>query len=208
MLQRSVDDFMASRERKQPECLAVKHSGRLRSRLAAVLAACCLLFIAVPAFVGVPTAKTPTTSAAVDFNRDILPVLSSNCFGCHGPDPSKRKAKLRLDRRDDAIEKGAIVPGKPDESEMVTRVDAADPTKIMPPPKSKKTLTAAEKQLLARWIEQGAEYGRPWAFVKAVRHAKPAVRDAALGRSEIDAFILARLEHAGITPSPRASARR
>src|SRR3954447_17008696 len=89
----------------------------------------------------------------IDFNRDIRPILSDKCFACHGPDTTKLKGKLRLDLRDVAVKKGAIVPGKPDESELVRRIHAVDPADIMPPAKSNKTLSVAEKDLLKRWIE-------------------------------------------------------
>src|SRR6516164_9645731 len=88
----------------------------------------------------------------IDFNRDIRPILSDKCFACHGPDTSKLKAKLRLDVRDVAIKRGAIVPGKPEESELVRRTQSTDDQERMPPPASKKTLTAAEKDLLKKWV--------------------------------------------------------
>src|SRR5436305_12626709 len=87
----------------------------------------------------------------IDFNRDIRPILSDKCFACHGPDTTKLKGKLRLDVRDVAIKQGAIVPGKPDESELGKRIGAADPNQVMSPAKSKKTLSAAEKDGLKRW---------------------------------------------------------
>ena len=94
---------------------------------------------------------------AILFNRDIRPILTENCFPCHGPDSAARKAGLRLDRRESAVKHGAIVPGKPDESELVSRVFAADPADRMPPLVSHKTLTTAQKDLLRRWIAAGAE---------------------------------------------------
>src|SRR5690348_926253 len=89
-------------------------------------------------------AAGPTRAAAPDrptYNRDVRPILAENCFACHGPDRNARKAKLRLDQRDVAVRKGAIVPGQPGKSELVTRISSADPTEVMPPPKTKKHLT-------------------------------------------------------------------
>ena len=92
------------------------------------------------------------------YNRSIRPILAENCFACHGPDSASRKAELRLDRREAAIEGEVIVPGKPHESELVTRINATDPEEQMPPPATHKKLSAAEKEILARWIAEGAEY--------------------------------------------------
>src|SRR3954466_507625 len=94
----------------------------------------------------------------VRFNRDIRPILSENCFACHGHDQNQRKAKLRLDVREIAIEKEAIVPGKPEQSKLVEHIFATDPDEIMPPPKSRKSLTAAQKEVLKQWIKEGAQY--------------------------------------------------
>jgi Protein of unknown function (DUF1553)/Protein of unknown function (DUF1549)/Planctomycete cytochrome C len=141
----------------------------------------------------------------VDFNRDIRPILSDKCFACHGPDTTKLKGKLRLDVRDVAIKKGAFVPGKPDESELVRRVHAADPNEIMPPPKSNKTLTAAEKDLLKRWIAAGADYKIHWAYLAPVRPPAPPVKHASWPQNPIDDFVLARLEQEGLSPASEAA---
>ncbi len=93
----------------------------------------------------------------MEYNRDIRPILADNCFACHGPDSASRKADLRLDRREVAIELGAIAPGKPDESEIITRIFADDAETLMPPPATKKKLTSAQKELLRRWVTSGAE---------------------------------------------------
>jgi hypothetical protein len=140
----------------------------------------------------------------VDFNRDIRPILSDKCFACHGPDTTKLKRKLRLDVRDVAIKKGAIVPGKPGESELVRRIHAADAEERMPPVKSNKTLTAVEKDLLQRWIAAGADYQVHWAFVAPTRAALPAIKNVTWPRNPIDHFILARLEQLGLEPSAEA----
>src|SRR5438874_8193893 len=91
------------------------------------------------------------------FNRDIRPILSENCYACHGPDKNQRKAKLRLDVREVAIEREAFVPGKPDQSKLVERIFTTDTDDVMPPPKSRKQLTAAQKETLKQWIAAGAE---------------------------------------------------
>ncbi|HXE51905.1 MAG TPA: c-type cytochrome domain-containing protein, partial [Tepidisphaeraceae bacterium] len=103
----------------------------------------------------------PTLARAggrLTYNRDIRPILSDNCFACHGPDKNKRKAKLRLDERDSALEKKVFVPGHSDQSELVKRIFSSDSKEMMPPPESHKRLTEAQKQTLRRWVQEGAEY--------------------------------------------------
>jgi hypothetical protein len=144
--------------------------------------------------------------ARVDYGRDILPILSSNCFVCHGP--AEAKGGVRLHERPYAIKpsrSGAtpIRPGKPAESELIRRIFAPE-TERMPPAKTKKTLTDSEKELLRKWIDEGAEYKVHWAFAKPVRPALPAVANKAWVRNEIDSFILAPLEGAGLKPAPTA----
>ena len=99
---------------------------------------------------------------SLQFNRDVRPILSDHCYACHGPDAHSRKAKLRLDKRESALgtnrEGAAIVPGKPDLSEMVFRIHNKDPDEVMPPPELNKPLSPAEKKILARWIGEGAKY--------------------------------------------------
>src|SRR6266511_3772758 len=103
------------------------------------------------------------------FNREIRPILSENCFPCHGPDSAARKADLRLDQRPAAIAAGAIVPGKPEESKLVLRIFEELERKRMPPPRSRKQLSAAQRELLRRWISTGAEYEPHWSFIPPVR---------------------------------------
>ena len=93
----------------------------------------------------------------LEYNRDIRPILAENCFACHGPDSAARKGGLRLDMRDQAIKKKALIPGKLKESELVARLHTADVDELMPPPNSHKKLTDAQKKMLEQWIEQGAE---------------------------------------------------
>ena len=142
----------------------------------------------------------------LQYNRDIRPILAENCFACHGPDSAARKAGLRLDQRDAAIEAGAIVPGKPQESELIRRIQASG-KELMPPATTKKNLTDAQKQILARWIREGAEYQPHWSFIPPVRPPVPEVRHAAWVRNPIDRFILAKLEASGLSPAPEADRR-
>ncbi len=137
---------------------------------------------------------------AISYNRDIRPILSDNCFYCHGPDANKRKGKLRLDVREDALKK-AIVEGKPDESELVKRIFQADPDELMPPPDSAKKLTPAQKDLLKRWIAQGAKYEAHWAYITPV---KPTVPNS---QNPIDALIQERLKMVGLKASSEADRR-
>jgi mono/diheme cytochrome c family protein len=171
-------------------------------RLACWLSIVCLAMVARPA-----AAAETASGEAIGYNRDIRPILAENCFACHGPDSAARKADLRLDQRDAAIEMGAIAPGKPGESELVARITADDPETQMPPASTHKKLTSAQKQLLARWIESGAEYQPHWSFIAPVRPGIPAVQNKSWPRNPIDEFILARLESAGLQPAAEADRR-
>ncbi len=160
-----------------------------------------------------PTAAANSPAAgpppAIDYARQIRPLLSDRCFRCHGPDEAERQAGLRLDQRDAAIAKlatgvVAIQPGDAARSELVARILSTDPDKQMPPPESGKTLSAAEIGLLKGWVEQGAPWKDHWSFVKPTRPAPPASRHASLVRNPIDSFVLSRLEREGIEPSPAA----
>jgi hypothetical protein len=143
----------------------------------------------------------------VDFTRDIRPILANNCLLCHGPDASARKADLRLDVREGAVlvreGKAAIVPGKPDKSELFLRITTTDKDDLMPPAKTGKKLTKQQIDLVKRWIEEGAPYVKHWAFVKPERPAVPDVKDPWI-RTEIDRFILARLQKEGLKPTAEA----
>ncbi|MDF2376763.1 MAG: PSD1 and planctomycete cytochrome C domain-containing protein [Verrucomicrobiales bacterium] len=139
---------------------------------------------------------------AVDFNRDIRPILSDKCFFCHGPDSHERKADLRLDTPDGA--KSAIVAGDLEASEFFYRITTDDPDDLMPPEDSHKKLTGEEVALLTRWIEEGAAYAAPWAYVPPVKHSPPPVKDAAWPANWVDHFVLARLDEETLEPSPPA----
>ncbi len=155
------------------------------------------------------TSAVSTAAEKVVFNRDVRPILSDRCFACHGPDDAKRESGLRLDRAAEATAElsggtRAIVPGKPDESELLARITSTDPDVVMPPPHLGKPVTPAEAAILRRWIEEGAEYQGHWAFTRVERPEVPAVHDAAWCRGPIDHFTLARLERAGVSPNPEA----
>ena len=142
--------------------------------------------------------------AKVDFNRDIRPIVSNTCFLCHGPDESSRKAKLRLDVREDAIAHGAIVPGKPEESEAYKRVASKDPDDIMPPVELHKALTPQQIETFRQWIAEGAEYKKHWSYEKPQRPNLPTVKNTKWPQNAVDNFILARLEKENLPPQPEA----
>jgi hypothetical protein len=153
-------------------------------------------------------ASAADETGQVNFTRDIQPIISTKCYSCHGQDDSARKSKLRLDQRDEAIKerKGTfpIKPGDPEHSELLLRVTSKDPDEVMPPPKTGHHVTELEVALLKRWIQQGAPYAGHWAFIKPVRPGFPKVKDHSWPKSGLDHFILAKLEAAGLKPSPPA----
>ena len=144
---------------------------------------------------------------SVDFARDIKPILAENCFACHGTDAETRAANLRLDERAAAIDAGAIEPGDAESSLLVDRLYEDDPDVIMPPADSGKKLTDYEKELLKRWIEEGAEYTKHWSLVTPQKAELPKVKNESWARNEIDRFILARLEAEGLEPNADADSK-
>jgi len=163
------------------------------------------------------------SQAEVDFNRDIQPILSENCYFCHGPDGKARKADLRLDRKEGAFrtkdDVTPVVPGDPGHSELIKRIFSDDPDEVMPSPKSHRTLTEVQKQALKRWVEEGAKWGEHWAFVAPKRAAVLAIAEINLpvsewrnstdgfsdwGRNPIDAFVAAEHENRHLQPRPEA----
>jgi len=140
---------------------------------------------------------------AVDFNKEIRPLLANKCYACHGPDEESRKAKLRLDQRADALKNDVIVPGKIKDSEFHYRIHSDDEDEIMPPPKSKMTLTQEEKELLDQWIAEGAKYDTHWAFVPPFHPKVPAVQSKWVS-NPIDAFVFKNLQEKKLKPSPEA----
>jgi hypothetical protein len=141
-------------------------------------------------------------AAPVDFNRDIRPILATQCYACHGPDEKARKADLRLDVRDVAVKSGALVPGKADMSKLLERITSKDADEVMPPAKSKKPpLTEAQIALMKQWIAEGANYSEHWSFAKLTRPDVPKFEGA---KHPIDAFIRYRLKQEGVDPSNEA----
>ena len=157
-------------------------------------------------------AAGPEESPPLDFNRDIRPILADNCYACHGPDQNQRMAGLRLDSRDSALGRldsgnPAIVPGNPEESQLIRRITAENEALRMPPAYSGKELNRRQIDLLTRWIRQGAPWSKHWAYVRPERPPLPKVADTSWPANGIDHFILARLEREGIGPSPEADRR-
>jgi hypothetical protein len=146
-------------------------------------------------------------AAEVRFNRDVRPILSDNCFVCHGPDAGKAKGNLRLDLRENALQPAEskeipIVPGKPEASELIKRIFAEDGGELMPPPKSHKKLSPAQKETLKQWVAQGAQYENHWGWTKPTRPDVPKIDGplAAWGKNPVDAFVAKRLVNEGLTP--------
>ena len=152
---------------------------------------------------------TAQADDTIRYNRDVRPILANHCFKCHGPDDVARQAGMRLDVREmatAAAESGAtpIVPGNPDDSELVRRIFATDADVHMPPAAANKPLTDQQRQILKAWIAAGAPYESHWAFIPPVQATPPAVKDSNWPRNAIDHFILARIEAAGLEASPEA----
>ena len=145
-------------------------------------------------------------SSSINFNRDIRPILSDNCFFCHGQDANKREADLRLDVRKSVIDSGAIVEGDVEASELINRIFTEDPDYQMPPAHSNRVLTDLQKDLLKRWVEQGARYETHWAFVAPKRKSPPTVADKWKSRviNPIDQFVLSKLGETDLNPSQPA----
>ncbi len=142
----------------------------------------------------------------VEYNRDVKPILSENCFYCHGPDKAHRKSGLRLDVRDAALEDAAFVPGDPDKSEIVIRITTKDADDLMPPPSTHKTLTANQIDVLRRWIAEGAEYQPHWSYVRVTRPTLPPVSAFTRGTDNaIDRFVDATLVARDLAPSTQAT---
>ena len=160
-----------------------------------------LLLVSLIATVLAPSAR----SGDVDFNRDVRPILSDRCFHCHGPDADNQDSTFRIDNQENAFaDLGGyvgIIPGEPDESELVLRIESEDPDAVMPPPDSPRQLSDKDKRILRRWVQQGAVFDQHWAFKQPVQAAVPAERNA------IDFFVRSKLEGTSLAPSPLASKR-
>ena len=148
---------------------------------------------------------SPIVAQDVNFNREIQPLLSDNCYPCHGPDENKRKADLRLDTEDglraDLDGKKLIVPGKPEESELYLRISHKDQDELMPPPKSRLKLGSEQKELIRKWIAGGAEWEGHWSLQKLVRPEIPEEKESDWPLNPIDHFILRRLREANFVPA-------
>lgn len=153
-------------------------------------------------------------SEPVDFNRDIKPLLSDRCFACHGPDETARVADVRFDQRESVLEGKSesglpvILPGKPQQSELIQRIESADPDRRMPPPDTPTSLSDDEIKLLRRWVSEGAVWQDHWSFVAPVKPALPEVGQADWPIVELDRFILSQLEKAGLAPAAEAPRQR
>jgi len=147
-----------------------------------------------------------TPPVPLDFNREIRPILSDKCFACHGPDKKHRKGKLRLDLEESAKDpkKSAVVPGQPKESELFYRITTDDEEDLMPPADSGKSLTAKEKELLRRWIAEGASWSEHWAYVPPQKHKLPTVKKTKWPANWIDRFSLSHMEKSSQKPAPDA----
>lgn len=186
---------------RNPAPMTRRIGSQLTGRAALVVAV--LLALNTPASAAGPT---------LQFNRDVRPLLSENCFHCHGPDSGKRKAGLRLDTKEGLYggtkEEGPVLtPGNPAKSALWSRITTADQDDLMPPPDSHRVLKPEQKATLKRWIEEGAPWQPHWAFVKPERPPVPTVRNKAWVRNPIDAFIASKLESVGLEPAPEADRR-
>src|SRR4051794_4717689 len=162
-----------------------------------------LLGLMLPAF-----AFSQTQSQALNYDRDVRPILSENCFQCHGQDSKKRMAGLRLDSFEgvtaDRNGHAALTPGRAETSFVYQRITASEPAKRMPPAYSNHRLTAEQIATIRRWIDEGATYSTHWSFIPPKRPALPAVADLGWVRQPIDAFVLRRLETEGLHPNSPA----
>lgn len=163
------------------------------------------LLCVVSTTIGLACAPSAFANDAVTYNRHVRPILAEACFTCHGPDKNTRKADLRLDRREDAAR--VLGAGTRDSSELWKRITSTDPDDAMPPASAHKRLTTAQIATLGRWLDAGAQYEMHWAFLPLDRTAPPPVQNTAWPRNDIDRFILAHQEAAGIAPNPEADKR-
>ncbi len=169
-----------------------------------------LLAAVVPLIAGATSCLT--AASPIEFNRDIRPILSDNCFACHGPDADTRKAGLRLDTEGGLFSRSKdgrpiVEPGSPSNSDLFSRLIHPTPDDRMPPPESKKKLTPVQVETINEWIRQGAKWQGHWFFIPPARVALPETGNADWPRNAIDRFILSRLEKEGLTPSPETDRR-
>ena len=156
------------------------------------------------------SAHASAADSKIDFNRDIRPILSDNCYACHGPDEAHREGGFRLDRKESAFGKAdsdslVIVPGKPEASELIARIVTNDHDLRMPPADSTKSLSEEQIELLKKWVAQGAAWREHWSFIPPIKHELPQVSKADWCSNPIDYFILNRLDEESLQPGKRAS---
>ena len=156
-----------------------------------------------------PLAADSPKADPVSFNREIRPIFSEHCYACHGPDAGQRKAGLRLDIEEEALKalksgNRAVVPGNPSAGALMFRITAEDPDERMPPPEHEKPLSPKQIDRLKRWIAEGAQWERHWAYLPPKRPALPSLQQTGWARNEIDHFIQAEQEKRGLKPSPEA----
>ncbi len=156
------------------------------------------ILLVLLASLAIPATAQPPVSAKLSFNRDILPILSDNCFACHGPDANHREGDLRLDLRDAALASEAIVAGNAEQSKLIQRIISTDREELMPPPESNKHLTDEQKASLRRWIEQGAEYEKHWSFQPPVKPTVPT------DKHPVDHLVNQKLQSLGMQPAAAA----
>jgi hypothetical protein len=169
------------------------------------LAACGAVVSLTVAMLSAAPRQAQTGPAPISFNRQIRPILSNNCFACHGPDEKQRETKFHFDTKEAAfLEEGVIIPGNAAKSKLVWRITNPDPEKVMPPPDSGHALTTAQIELLRRWIDEGATWDTHWAYTAPVRPEPPEVRRREWARNDIDRFVAARLERESLEPSEEA----
>ncbi len=176
--------------------------------LFAVLVCFCLAVLGLPTVYG---EHHETAEVTLNYNLDIRPILSDNCYACHGPDAKTRQADLRLDTKEGAFSEPSgypvLVPGKPEESELYLRILSEDETYRMPPSDFNKTLTPEQIEALTQWIREGAQWEEHWSFTPLAQPMPPTVKNRDWGRNPIDAFILSRLEKEGLQPADEADKR-
>src|SRR5215510_2670482 len=169
----------------------------------------CLFFSQLMRGVTVRAVQSAAPARQIVFNRDIRPILADKCWGCHGPEAPAKKIKLRLDSEDAATAdlgrgRRAIVPGNPEQSQLVSRITSDDEMTRMPPVNSGRKLTQAEINLLVEWVRQGALWQRHWSFMTPIRPVLPKIKNKEWPKNAIDHFTLERLEREGMEPSPEA----
>jgi hypothetical protein len=185
------------------------HFRRFRPPLVVLRRCACLLFLSAMLLAAGPRQEGRADEPKVDYARDVQPILTNHCWSCHGPDEQARQADLRLDLRDPAIASGSIVPQDPTRSVLIERIEHQDAELIMPPPETKRPLTARQREVLRQWISEGALYANHWSFQPPTSPSLPALsspntESARNWESPIDRFVLNRLQTEGLAPAPSA----